>query len=116
MSPMRHAFGKSATTLMAVVLALVVFFSLRWLLMAGAFTMAPSPTLDQCRAIPGLQGPEDFEADAGHDTIIVSSPEVPNPEAARYAWQSFPNATLYNGANLPAVPFRTDEWEKPNQK
>ena len=36
--------------------------------------------------------------------------EVPEPEAARYAWQSYPKATLYNGAGLPAVPFRTDDW------
>ena len=44
------------------------------------------------------------------DAIMVSSPTVPEPEAARYAWQSFPTATLYNGAGLPAVPFRTDNW------
>jgi sialate O-acetylesterase len=44
------------------------------------------------------------------DSIIVSSPDVPNPEAVRYAWQSFPKATLYNGAGLPAVPFRMDDW------
>jgi sialate O-acetylesterase len=44
------------------------------------------------------------------DTIVVSSPMVPEPEAARYAWQSYPAATLYNGAGLPAVPFRTDNW------
>jgi sialate O-acetylesterase len=44
------------------------------------------------------------------DTIIVSSPEVPNPQKVRYAWQSNPAATLYNGAGLPAVPFRTDTW------
>ena len=42
------------------------------------------------------------------DTIIVSSPEVPEPVDVRYAWQSFPVANLYNGAGLPAVPFRTD--------
>jgi sialate O-acetylesterase len=49
-------------------------------------------------------------ADAKIDgaTVILSSPEVSEPESARYAWQSFPNATLYNGAGLPAVPFRTD--------
>jgi sialate O-acetylesterase len=28
----------------------------------------------------------------------------------RYAWQSNPIATLFNGAGLPAVPFRTDDW------
>ena len=44
------------------------------------------------------------------DAIVVSSPMVPEPEAARYAWQSYPAATLYNGAGLPAVPFRTDDW------
>ncbi|HKV41728.1 MAG TPA: sialate O-acetylesterase, partial [Blastocatellia bacterium] len=44
------------------------------------------------------------------DAVVVSSPMVPEPEAARYAWQSYPNATLYNGAGLPAVPFRTDDW------
>ncbi len=44
------------------------------------------------------------------DTIVVSSPEVPHPVAARYAWQANPVATLFNGAGLPAVPFRTDDW------
>ena len=42
------------------------------------------------------------------DTVRVSSPNVPGPVDVRYAWQSFPTATLYNGAGLPAVPFRTD--------
>jgi sialate O-acetylesterase len=44
------------------------------------------------------------------DAVVVSSPEVPEPQEARYAWQSYPLATLYNGAGLPAVPFRTDNW------
>jgi sialate O-acetylesterase len=44
------------------------------------------------------------------DTIIVSSASVPNPKEVRYAWQSNPSATLFNGAGLPAVPFRTDTW------
>lgn len=43
------------------------------------------------------------------DTVIVLSPKVPEPEAARYAWQSFPAATFYNGAGIPAIPFRTDD-------
>ncbi len=42
------------------------------------------------------------------DSVIVSSPQVSDPQAARYAWQSNPEATLFNGAGLPAVPFRTD--------
>ena len=43
-------------------------------------------------------------------TVIVSSPSVPNPKEVRYAWQSNPKATLFNGAGLPAAPFRTDTW------
>jgi sialate O-acetylesterase len=50
------------------------------------------------------------EAKAAGDSVVVSSPLVPEPQAARYAWQANPAATLYNGAGLPAVPFRTDDW------
>ena len=44
------------------------------------------------------------------NTVIVSSPSVPHPAQVRYAWQSNPEATLFNGAGLPAAPFRTDDW------
>jgi sialate O-acetylesterase len=44
------------------------------------------------------------------DNVIVSSPDVAAPVAARYAWQANPQATLFNGAGLPATPFRTDDW------
>ena len=44
------------------------------------------------------------------DMVVVSSPSVPNPTQVRYAWQSNPAATLFNGAGLPAAPFRTDNW------
>jgi sialate O-acetylesterase len=44
------------------------------------------------------------------NTVIVSSPSVPYPAQVRYAWQSNPEATLFNGAGLPAEPFRTDDW------
>ena len=43
-------------------------------------------------------------------TIVVSSTSVPKPKEVRYAWQSNPAATLFNGAGLPAGPFRTDNW------
>ena len=51
-------------------------------------------------------------ADAKIDgaTVVVSSKEVAEPVAARYAWQANPQATLFNGAGLPAAPFRTDDW------
>ena len=44
------------------------------------------------------------------DAIILSTQSVPDPRAARYAWQANPLATLFNGAGLPAAPFRTDDW------
>ncbi|MBM3843194.1 MAG: sialate O-acetylesterase [Verrucomicrobia bacterium] len=44
------------------------------------------------------------------DRVIVSSPDVPRPAAARYAWENFPACNLYNGAGLPASPFRTNDW------
>jgi sialate O-acetylesterase len=43
------------------------------------------------------------------DTVVVSSSEVLQPVAVRYAWQSNPRATLYNRAGLPAIPFQTDD-------
>lgn len=50
------------------------------------------------------------EAKIEGNSIIVSSKLVPDPQAARYAWQANPQATLFNGLGLPATPFRTDDW------
>lgn len=44
------------------------------------------------------------------DTIVVSSPQVPKPVAVRYGWADNPLVNLYNKADLPASPFRTDDW------
>ena len=44
------------------------------------------------------------------ETVVVSSPEVPAPEAVRYAWAENPDGNLINGAGLPATTFRTDDW------
>ena len=44
------------------------------------------------------------------DTIVVSSKDVAKPVAVRYAWADNPECNLYNKENLPASPFRTDEW------
>jgi sialate O-acetylesterase len=43
-------------------------------------------------------------------TIKVSSPQVKQPLAVRYAWASNPVGNLRNAADLPATPFRTDDW------
>lgn len=46
------------------------------------------------------------------NTIVVSSDEVENPVAVRYAWADNPiDANLYNSVGLPASPFRTDTWK-----
>lgn len=44
------------------------------------------------------------------DSILVFAREVPAPVAVRYAWFNAPEANLYNGAGLPATPFRSDNW------
>jgi sialate O-acetylesterase len=43
--------------------------------------------------------------------VVVSCKEVENPVAVRYAWAANPVCNLYNGASLPASPFRTDDWQ-----
>ncbi len=45
------------------------------------------------------------------NTVIVCSPEIAKPVAARYGWENFPTCNLFNGAGLPATPFRTDDWK-----
>ena len=41
--------------------------------------------------------------------VLVSSPEVPSPEYIRYGWSNNPDdLSLYNSADLPVIPFRTD--------
>lgn len=44
------------------------------------------------------------------DNVVVSSPSVKFPVAVRYAWADNPICNLFNEANLPASPFRTDDW------
>lgn len=43
-------------------------------------------------------------------TVIVSSPEVEQPVAVRYAFKDYIKGTLYNMSGLPASSFRTDNW------
>ncbi len=50
------------------------------------------------------------EARIDGETVVVSSPEVSEPAAVRYAWYNDPENTLRNSAGLPAAPFRTDRW------
>jgi sialate O-acetylesterase len=42
--------------------------------------------------------------------VIVRNAEIGEPVAVRYGWGNDPGATLRNQADLPAAPFRTDDW------
>ena len=50
------------------------------------------------------------DAEIDGDTVVVRSDKVSKPVAVRYAWANNPVCNLYNGAGLPASPFRTDDW------
>ena len=43
--------------------------------------------------------------------IEVYSPDVADPVAVRYAWKNYCRVNLVNSDGLPAVPFRSDNWE-----
>ena len=49
-------------------------------------------------------------ADIQGDRVVVSSPQVSQPVAVRYGWDDFPVVNLWNKADLPASPFRTDNF------
>jgi len=45
-------------------------------------------------------------------TVVVSSDEVAEPVAVRYAYSANPKGNkLYNKEGIPASPFRTDDWD-----
>ena len=44
------------------------------------------------------------------NTVVVSSSKVKKPIAVRFAWKAVPEPNLFNTENLPASPFRTDDW------
>lgn len=48
--------------------------------------------------------------DKGAYSVIVWSDEVAEPVAVRYGWSNLPAGGLMNARELPAYPFRTDEW------
>jgi sialate O-acetylesterase len=59
-----------------------------------------------------LAGPDKVfhpaQAKISGETIVVNTPEVPQPAAVRYGWANVPDGNLFNRAGLPASPFRTD--------
>ncbi len=43
--------------------------------------------------------------------IVVWNSKIKDPVAVRYAWAPNPICNLYNSSDLPAAPFRTDDWK-----
>ena len=52
--------------------------------------------------------PADARIDGQAMTVIVSSPEVTSPQAARYCFRNFQFCNLTNIEGLPVIPFRPD--------
>ena len=52
----------------------------------------------------------DVEIDGA--TLVLSSKKVRNPVALRYGWCPTAEPNLGNSAGLPAIAFRTDDWEE----
>jgi hypothetical protein len=46
-----------------------------------------------------------------NNKLFVFSPVIKSPVSVRYAWNNTDKANLFNEDNLPASPFRTDNWE-----
>jgi len=42
--------------------------------------------------------------------VIVWSDKVKEPVAIRYGWAGNPVGNICNDVGLPAMPFRTDDW------
>ncbi len=47
------------------------------------------------------------------ESLLAASAAVDQPVAIRYAWRNNPAISLYNAKDLPAPPFRTDDWPAP---
>lgn len=43
--------------------------------------------------------------------LVVSSEEVPEPVAVRYAYKNYAEASIFSISGIPVAPFRTDDWE-----
>ena len=51
-----------------------------------------------------------------NDRVIVTSEHVSTPVAVRFSWTDTPSGNLVNAADLPASPFRSDDFPAPSHK
>jgi sialate O-acetylesterase len=52
------------------------------------------------------------KAEINGETIEVFCDKVKQPAAVRFGWNQIAEPNLFNGAGLPASPFRTDNWKR----
>lgn len=75
-------------------------------------SLTPQPPTDALRGFAIAGADKKFVAAnaviTGPDRVSVWSESVPKPAFVRYGWQLSPVVNLYNSADLPAFPFRTD--------
>ncbi|RPH35233.1 glycosyl hydrolase family 2, partial [bacterium] len=61
-----------------------------------------------------IAGPDSIFLDARvqvrGSSLVVSHPDIANPQAVRYAFSNTAEGTLFNRESLPAPSFRTDAW------
>ena len=85
----------------------------------GRATLSFAGAAGGLRLVPGTRGSgfqlaggdgvfADADAVVRGGTVVLTSPRVAAPRAARYAFTNAPEATLFDGAGRPVAPFRTD--------
>jgi len=55
------------------------------------------------------------EINEAGNAVIVRAEGIEKPVSVRYNWSDNPQGNLFNGAGLPASPFRTDDWTLPSE-
>ena len=83
----------------------------RWLAQQGIVDQNPAKLVSTPKLpkkLPRVPTIEEMNTVIDGETIVVSSASVPRPRAVHYGWANAPTCNLYNGAGLPAVPFRTE--------
>ncbi len=75
----------------------------------GLHARGGAPTQFQLAGKDGAWVPA--EARIENDGVVLQSAKLAEPLYVRYAWCEACETNLYNGAELPAAPFRTDPFE-----
>lgn len=68
-----NPYARSGLTFLAAGAALALFFVVRWNIVAGVFNHFTPVSPGVCRVLVAVPGPEDFEIDAAHKVMFVSS-------------------------------------------